>query len=81
MTVRYTERIKIDEPYTPKQLYGEAGLLGRSKDLAYRWIVDEYEDAIMFTWNAKRTHRCSITIPGWVVLTAIYEKTIGRQRR
>lgn len=76
MTVRYTEKIVADESYIPKAI---AYLLGITKDMVYRQIVDVYE-GVTGTWNAGRTRRSSIRIPGWVALTWVYEKRLNVRR-
>ena len=75
MTVRYTEIINADEVYIPKAI---GSLLGLSKDMVYREIVDKYE-GVTGKWNANRTYRSSIRIPGWVALTWVYDNQLNRR--
>ena len=76
--------VERDRLYRPKELGGkskpEKGILGISYDSVIRQIVDNprYADSVVATWNAKRTHRSHILIPGWVVLRWLADHSLGK---
>jgi hypothetical protein len=88
MTSRWEAIIDRNRLYSIKELggckYGETeddrrGILSMSYDSVRRKIVDDprYASDITGDWNARRTYRSNIQIPGWVVIDWLERHTLA----